>query len=76
MTHPSFVALAAQLRSCVSFLADVYSILFHSILFYARWRAPFILTETRGKRRRELTANTTKLEGALADAFAGSGTYY
>ena len=41
MTHPSFVALAAQLLSCVSFLADVYSILFHfilfsSILFYSR----------------------------------------
>lgn len=38
----------------------------------AWWRAPFILTESRGRRRRELAANTTPLEAALAHAFAGT----
>ena len=30
------------------------------------WRAPFILAESRGRRRRELAANRTTLEAALA----------
>ena len=40
------------------------------------WRAPFILSETRGRRRRELAANRTTLEAALADAFAGARAEY
>ena len=38
----------------------------------AWWRAPFILTETRGRRRRELKANSTPLEEALRQAFPGA----